>query len=152
MLKARLPRAVAVCGIAVWLVTSLAPHACAALAAVNRSGIDAAMPSGVTGVRWRGHHDDGGAIAPWAVTPLFLGGVATGGARPYDEAYYGWPSYYYGYGPGYYGPGYGTPPPIVYTPGYGDAAWLAYCSAKYRSFDPLSGTYLGHDSLRYYCR
>ena len=29
--------------------------------------------------------------------------------------------------------------------------WLAYCSAKYRSFDPGSGTFLANDGNRYYC-
>jgi hypothetical protein len=40
------------------------------------------------------------------------------------------------------------------TPAYGVAAdpdWLAYCSQRYRSFDPASGTYLGYDGLRYPC-
>lgn len=27
----------------------------------------------------------------------------------------------------------------------------AYCSARYRSFDPASGTYLAYDGSRYYC-
>jgi hypothetical protein len=30
--------------------------------------------------------------------------------------------------------------------------WLAYCSAKYRSFDPATGTYLGYDGDRHPCR
>lgn len=30
--------------------------------------------------------------------------------------------------------------------------WLAYCSAKYRSFDPASGTYLGYDGRLHPCR
>ncbi|OYZ89406.1 MAG: hypothetical protein B7Y01_03855 [Xanthobacter sp. 17-67-6] len=29
--------------------------------------------------------------------------------------------------------------------------WIAYCSSKYRSFDPASGTYLGYDGLRHPC-
>jgi hypothetical protein len=29
---------------------------------------------------------------------------------------------------------------------------LAYCSRKYRSFDPVSFTYLGYDGRRHYCR
>jgi len=30
--------------------------------------------------------------------------------------------------------------------------WLVYCSTKYRSFDPQSGTFLARDGLRYPCR
>ena len=30
--------------------------------------------------------------------------------------------------------------------------WLAYCSSKYRSFDPASGTYLGYDGRRHVCQ
>lgn len=29
---------------------------------------------------------------------------------------------------------------------------IAYCSRKYRSFDPVSFTYLGYDGRRHYCR
>lgn len=34
----------------------------------------------------------------------------------------------------------------------GDPNWIAYCARKYRSFDPRSGTYLGYDGYRRYCR
>lgn len=45
------------------------------------------------------------------------------------------------------------PPPAYYGPAYAaDRDWLAYCSSKYRSFDPRSGTYLGYDGLRHPCR
>lgn len=30
--------------------------------------------------------------------------------------------------------------------------WLAYCSNKYKSFDPASGTYLGYDGQRHPCQ
>lgn len=33
-----------------------------------------------------------------------------------------------------------------------DPAWIAYCARRYRSFDPYTGTYLGYDGLRHYCR
>jgi hypothetical protein len=33
-----------------------------------------------------------------------------------------------------------------------DPGWIAYCARKYRSFDPYTGTYLGSDGLRHYCR
>lgn len=34
----------------------------------------------------------------------------------------------------------------------GDPNWIAYCASRYRSFDPVSGTYLGFDGLRHYCQ
>ena len=37
-------------------------------------------------------------------------------------------------------------------PRLSDPDWIAYCARKYRSFDPRSGTYLGVDGLRRYCR
>jgi hypothetical protein len=30
--------------------------------------------------------------------------------------------------------------------------WARYCSRRYRSFDPASGTYLGYDGYRHDCR
>ena len=35
-------------------------------------------------------------------------------------------------------------------PGYNN--WLAYCSSRYRSFDPRTGTFMGYDGLRHPCR
>jgi hypothetical protein len=33
-----------------------------------------------------------------------------------------------------------------------DRRWMNSCRSRYRSFDPGSGTYLGNDGRRYYCR
>jgi hypothetical protein len=45
------------------------------------------------------------------------------------------------------------PPPYAVAPaGGGDAEWIAYCSRKYRSFDPASGTFLSNDGNRYMCQ
>jgi BA14K-like protein len=30
-------------------------------------------------------------------------------------------------------------------------ARLSYCAARYQSFDPASGTFLGDDGYRHYC-
>jgi BA14K-like protein len=83
----------------------------------------------------------------WGFGAGLLGGAIIGGAlaAPY---YYG-PGYY---PPAYYGPGYYPAP--AYGPGYGpgyggDAA--AYCSRRYRSYDPASGTFLGNDGARHPC-
>lgn len=52
-----------------------------------------------------------------------------------------------------------SPPRVTYNSapaagGYapGSRGWVRYCSAKYRSFDPQSGTYLGYDGYRHYCQ
>jgi len=99
---------------------------------------------------WRGgefHHRRGGFF------PGAVAGAVIGGALAADSyAYYGGPDYYYG--PGYYDNTY-------YDNGYDDGATVAvvpdqsgdpsYCSQRYRSYDPASGTYLGFDGLRHPC-
>ena len=67
-------------------------------------------------------------------------------------------SYYYSYGyqPYYYAP----PPHVVYAPApvYNYApppwspAWYRYCSRKYLSFDPRSGTFQPYRGPRRLCR
>ena len=63
--------------------------------------------------------------------------------------------YNYGYAPQYY-----APPPVAYVPApvYSYApppwspAWYNYCSHKYRSFDPRSGTFQPYYGPRQLCR
>jgi hypothetical protein len=38
------------------------------------------------------------------------------------------------------------------VPAMSSQSWIDYCAAKFRTFDPTSGTYLGADGLRHYCR
>jgi BA14K-like protein len=77
------------------------------------------------------------------MTGLIIGGLVA--APHYYEGPY--PYYYYPYYyPGYYAPRYVGPI------GYGAPGWEAYCFSRYRSFDPISGTYLGYDGMRRYCR
>jgi hypothetical protein len=74
----------------------------------------------------------------------FAAGAVVGAAaapRYYGPRYYGAP--YYGRTPArYYG---GVPAP--WTP-----AWYAYCEAKYRSFNPRTGMFLGYDGQYHLCR
>lgn len=59
------------------------------------------------------------------------------------------PGYGYGYGydaPVYADPGYGVAPAPMTA---GDAS--AYCSQRFKSYDPASGTYLGYDGQRHPC-
>ena len=74
---------------------------------------------------------------------------------------YGNGSYGNGYVEGQYNPGYAprglmdvaVAPPLVTMPSLeARAAHLDYCIARYRSFDPVSGTFLADDGYRYYCR
>ncbi len=69
------------------------------------------------------------------MTGLIIGGLIA--APHYYDGPYGPSPYYY---PGYYAPGFVGP------------GWEAYCFSRYRSFDPISGTYLGFDGHRHYCR
>jgi hypothetical protein len=41
-----------------------------------------------------------------------------------------------------------APPP---PPGTVDPTVAAYCARKYRSYDPVTGTFLAHNGLRYVC-
>ena len=100
---------------------------------------------------WGGGGWGGGRGWGWGVGAGLLGGAIIGSAlaAPYS---YGTP-YGYGYGyadPGYYAaPAYGAP---VAAPGYGPGGdAVAYCSRRYRSYDPSSGTYLGYDGYRHPC-
>ncbi|MBI1204670.1 MAG: BA14K family protein [Rhodopseudomonas sp.] len=105
--------------------------------------LKSATADSVTEVRWRGRR--GGGVAAGVAAGLLFGGLL--GASPY---YYGGPPAYYGppvyYPPGFYGP--------VYGPRYygGSRSWLSYCFSRYRSFDPRTGTYMGYDGRRHYCR
>jgi BA14K-like protein len=78
----------------------------------------------------------------WGFGAGFLGGAIVGGALAAP--------YYYGPYPYYY---YGTPyPPAAYypAPAYGGNA-ATYCASRYRSYDPATGTFLGHDGARHPC-
>ncbi len=96
--------------------------------------------SNVVQVRSHGHsHHGGGGGA--GVAAGIIGGAILGGIIASQQPYYYGPGPYYGPPPGYYG-----------APGYGGPDWYAYCSSRYRSFDPASGTYLGYDGYRHPCR
>jgi hypothetical protein len=93
-------------------------------------------PAPAMPVRWRGHGGGGAGLAAGLAAGLIIGGLVAA-PRYYGEPY----PYYNGYAPGYAGP-----------IGYGAPGWEAYCFSRYRSFDPVSGTYLGYDGRRHHCR
>ena len=83
---------------------------------------------------------NGAALAAGLATGLIVGGLLSA------------PHYYDGPYP-YYHRSYYPPPPPSYGPvGYAAPGWEAYCFSRYRSFDPISGTYLGYDGRRHLCQ
>lgn len=91
----------------------------------------------VTLVRWRGRGDGGAGVAAGLATGLIIGGLLAAPRYYYEP---------YPYPYGYYAPQYVGPI------GYGPPGWEAHCFSRYRSFDPISGTYLSRNGRRYYCR
>jgi len=104
---------------------SAAPLVPAAISTMSRSVTDA------TPVRWRGRGGGGAGLAAGLATGLIIGGLLAA------------PRYYE---PHEYPPRFGGPI------GYGRPDWEAYCFSRYRSFDPISGTYRGRDGRRHYCQ
>ena len=91
---------------------------------------------------YRHPHRHGGGYWRGAVAGAVVGGALA------SNYYYGSPYY----APGYYDDSYAyydddAPVAIEAAPG-GDAS---YCAQRYRSYDPASGTYLGHDGQRHPC-
>jgi hypothetical protein len=111
-----------------------AMNSASAIPVADALAINKAVPAAVEQVRWGWG---------WGVGAGLLGGAIVGGAlaSPY---YYGAP---YGYAPGYYYPAPAYGPPVYGPPP--DA--VAYCSRRYRSYDPNSGTFLGNDGYRHPC-
>jgi hypothetical protein len=92
-------------------------------------------PGGIGGVNRPGYGWNGGYWRPgYGVGAGVVAGAALGG-------YYGG----YGYDNGYYDTGY-----YGSSSGYSSDA-TAYCSQRFKSYDPSSGTYLGYDGVRHPC-
>jgi hypothetical protein len=115
---------------------------------IDHLAIKNASASTIDLVQWRGWGWGWGWGAP-AVAGGVLAGALLGSAlaAPY---YYG-PGPYYPYYPRPY---YAPAPAGYYAPGYGPAPGgnaVAYCTQRFRSYDPRSGTYLGTDGHRHPC-
>lgn len=97
--------------------------------------------------------NDGDAVA------LGVLGLATGAIIGGAIASSPGPRYYVDPPVGYYAPP--PPPPRVvyrsYEPAYAGGLrpwtgpWYRYCSSRYRSFDPRSGTFVGYDGRAHFC-
>lgn len=126
---------------------------------IAATSLVAAMPAAQAGERWRQRDYRGGDMLAAGVLGLATGALIAGAARPapiYRERYYD---------DGYY-----APPPVVYerpvrvyeqprrvyveryaTFEPWTNEWYRYCSDRYRSFDPSSGTFVGYDGVRRFC-
>lgn len=110
-------------------VVTAAPLVPAAMS-MGSAAITDVMP-----VQWQGRDGGAGVAAGLATGPIIGGQLA---APQYYEPF---PGFLEDYPPRYGGP-----------VGYGSADWEAYCFSRYRSFDPISGTYRGRDGRRHYCQ
>ena len=99
-----------------------------------------------------GYHGGGGGFIPGAVAGAVVGGAIAAGT---GYGYYGGPGYYdqgY-YDQGYYGGdlAYYDNGAMAEAPGPGGDDAVAYCTQRFRSYDPQSGTYMGNDGARHPC-
>lgn len=87
--------------------------------------------------RWRDRDRDNDVAAGIAglATGAIIGGLLSQGG---------------GGGYGYGAPVASAPPAGGYAPF--SAGYVSYCSSKYRSFDARTGTFLGYDGRRHFCR
>jgi hypothetical protein len=98
---------------------------------------------GTAEARHRHHHGDALAAGIFG----FAAGAILSGALSQPRYYYE-PAPIYAAPPVTYGPG-----PVYYEqPEPWTEEWYAYCSSRYRSFDPQSGYFLGYDGLYHFCQ
>lgn len=107
---------------------------------------------------WHGGYGWGGALAAGVVGGAVAAVTAPLWAPGYYDYYGGYPYGPYGYGN--YG-NYGSYDTYDYVPGPAAAVApgpmvaqggeVAWCEARYRSYDPTTGTYLGFDGMRHPC-
>ncbi|GLS32151.1 BA14K-like protein [Mesorhizobium albiziae] len=126
----------------------------AVLAAALGATTLAAMPTAQAGDNWRRHRSNGDAVAA-GVIGLAAGALIGGAlAQPryrepvyYDDYYEPAPVRRYNYVRTYEEP--------RYVRRYAEPwsrEWYRYCSSRYRSFDPDTGTFVGYDGRERFCR
>lgn len=122
-------------------------------AAVAATALTATVPANAGGWHHRHghhyHHGNGGDIVAagilGAAAGAVLGSVLTPPPAPAPVYVDPYPRHRTYYRPA---------PRVVYVqpaPEPWTRAWYNDCSARYRSFDPGSGTYLGYDGQRHFC-
>jgi hypothetical protein len=92
------------------------------------------------GYRGGGYRHRGGGFWPGVAVGAGIGLGAGAGYGYYGSPYYTDDSY------GYY-----DDSAVAAGPPVGDDDAVAYCTQRYRSYDPASGTYLGNDGQRHPC-
>jgi hypothetical protein len=120
---------------------------------------------------WRHHHGSNGDALAAGVIGLAAGAIIGGAiaeSRANDRVYYVDPPRYrpnyYEQRPVYYPPAprYYEPAPVYRAPRYSrpvvyggyepwSRGWYDYCSSRYRSFNPSTGTYRGYDGRDHFC-
>lgn len=122
--------------------------------AVSIGALSLASPA-EAGRRHHRHHNNGGAAVAAAILGFAAAAAIT--SRPSYGYYYDAPAYTYAPPPPprpYYGPTYysGSAYSSNHAPPVWSPAWYEYCAAKFRSFDPRSGTYQPYHGPRRLCR
>ncbi len=132
---------------------ALALMACAVLASVGPASAQ---------YRPRWGWGPGWDYGPGAVAAGVIGGTVAAVTSPL------WAPGYYDYAPGYaYGPAYAAPGYYDYSPGYTyapapapstmvmqggpDSGTVASCEARFRSYNPSTGIYMGFDGQQHPC-
>ncbi len=133
--------------------------------AVAATAVSIAAPANADGYRRYRHHDDrgwhrgGGDAAALGLFGLAAGvvvgsAIANSGPR-YVEPEYVEPRRYVPRGAYLEGPVDDYPPPPRVRASYDlqpwTPEWNRYCSNRYQSFDPRSGTYVGYDGRDHFC-
>lgn len=88
------------------------------------------------------------ALAALVLAGAMLPGLANAGGNGHHGGHHFKNHYYFGwsYRPHVYQPAYYANP-APWTPG-----WYRYCAAKYRSFNPGTGYFVGYDGRHHFCR
>jgi hypothetical protein len=100
-------------------------------------------------------------VAIGAIIGAATGAIIAAEGRRYGGGYYYWRGgcylrrpggVWFGVAPSYCEPEY-YPPPVYYPPFgyYSPSAAIAYCARRYRSYDPMTQTFLGYDGFRHPC-
>ena len=102
-------------------------------------------------------HTDAGELVAAGILGLAAGAIIAGIAQPaYREPAYRHPHAFPRPSPDrhYFAPVYHAPPVVTYDsapfePWSND--WYRYCRDRYRTFDDVTGTFMGYDGRRHFC-